>query len=283
MAGRPLDLRERVAAFEYWHYQFDLGDGIVTPIAKPDSVFRHRERQRYFFDPAVSLLRGLRGRRVLDLGCNAGFWSLAAIEAGADLVVGVDGRQSLIDQANLVFEAKEVDPSRYRFEVANVFDRAFDPGESFDLVLCLGLLYHVNRPVELMQRIAGWNTDLLVIDTDVSGLPGAAFQVRHETTEHASHSVDYELILWPTKRAVLELVKAFGYDAKLLPPRFGNWQGSSDYKHGARRAFICSRRTPLAVVPSEPDRTVIDLAATARRIVSNRVNAQARRVRRRLH
>jgi ribosomal protein L11 methylase PrmA len=41
---------------------------------------------------------------VLDLGCNAGFWSLAAIDAGADLVVGIDGRQMHIDQANLVFE-----------------------------------------------------------------------------------------------------------------------------------------------------------------------------------
>ena len=38
-------------------------------------------------------LAGLKGKRVLDLGCNAGFWSLNAAEAGADFVLGVDGRQ----------------------------------------------------------------------------------------------------------------------------------------------------------------------------------------------
>ena len=61
---------------------------------------------------------------MLDLGCNAGFWSLAAIEAGAEFVLGVDARQSYLDQAALVFEAKGIDPSRYRFERANVFEVA---------------------------------------------------------------------------------------------------------------------------------------------------------------
>jgi SAM-dependent methyltransferase len=263
--GPTANLRERVEAFDYWHYQFDLGDGVVTPIVRPDDVHRHRERKRYFFDPAVKLLGGLDGKRVLDLGCNAGFWSLAAIEAGADLVVGVDGRQFLIDQANLVFEAKGVDPKRYRFEVANVFDPAFDPGESFDLVLCLGLLYHVNRPVELMRRIADWNTDLAVIDTDICGLPGAAFKVRHETIEHPRHSVDYELILWPSRQAVVELAGAFGYQTVTLAPHFSDWTGSRDYRLGSRRAFIASKRTAVDRIPGESRRTGAELVDAVRR------------------
>ena len=98
-------LRERVASFPRWHYEFDLG-GVRTPILDRAHVNRHAQRRAYFFAPLTRLCGGsLAGKRVLDLGCNAGFWSLAAIDAGADLVVGIDGRQMHIDQANLVFEA----------------------------------------------------------------------------------------------------------------------------------------------------------------------------------
>src|SRR5262245_43303161 len=101
-----VDLAAEVARFERWHYQFDLG-GVRTPIFDPDHVRRHAERRAYFFEPLVRLCGGsLRGKRVLDLGCNAGWWSLQAIEAGCDHVLGIDGRPAHIEQAELVFRAK---------------------------------------------------------------------------------------------------------------------------------------------------------------------------------
>src|SRR3954451_7714811 len=103
-------LRERVAGFPQWHYEFDLG-GVRTPIFDQAHVNRHAQRRAYFFEPLVRLCGGsLAGRRVLALGCNAGFWSLAAIDAGADFVLGIDARRMHVEQANLVFEAKGVEP-----------------------------------------------------------------------------------------------------------------------------------------------------------------------------
>ena len=114
-------LRGRVASFPRWHYEFDL-NGVRTPIFDRALVNRHAQRKEYFFAPLVRLCGGsLAGKRVLDLGCNAGFWSLAAIEAGAEFVLGIDGRQMHIDQANLVFGAKGVDPARYRFGTSDIF------------------------------------------------------------------------------------------------------------------------------------------------------------------
>ena len=56
-------------------------------------VNRHQQRRSYFFDPLVNALGGsLRGRRVLDLGCSAELWSLLALQAGAEFVLGIDGR-----------------------------------------------------------------------------------------------------------------------------------------------------------------------------------------------
>lgn len=118
-------LRQAIAAFPRWHYEFDL-DGVRTPIADPTRINRHKQRKAYFFQPLVEACGGsLAGKRVLDLGCNAGFWSLAAIEAGADFVLGLDGRVMHIEQARLVFAEKRIDPRRYCFAEADFFEFDF--------------------------------------------------------------------------------------------------------------------------------------------------------------
>jgi SAM-dependent methyltransferase len=246
------ELRARVASFPRWHYEFDLGEGIRTPITPRSHANRHRQRRAYFFDPLVKLCGGsLAGLRVLDLGCNAGFWALAAIESGAGFVLGVDGRRIHVEQANLVFEAKEVDPRRYRFEVADVF--AWDaPAPPFDIVLCLGLLYHVSKPFELAERIARWNTDLLVIDTTLDRRPGASFRVVGQDVSDPRSSLELPVALHPTSAAVMRMTAAYGYESVMLRPRFTDWTGSERYRDGGRRAFICAKRTPLEGLDSEP-------------------------------
>ena len=147
---QTLELQDRIAAFPRWHYRFEFEGGATTPVVDLGKVNRHEQRRRYFFDALLQVTGGsLEGRRVLDLGCNAGWWSLQAIEAGADFVLGVDNRQMHIDQANLVFEAKGIDSTRYRFEQGDVFTHDF--GDPFDVVLCLGLMEHVAKPVELLR------------------------------------------------------------------------------------------------------------------------------------
>lgn len=242
----PEALRARVESFPRWHYEFDLG-GVRTPIANRAHVNRHAQRKEYFFSPLVRLCGGsLQGKRVLDLGCNAGFWSLAAIEAGADFVLGVDGRQMHVDQANLVFEAKGVDADRYRFELSDIFELDLHE-EQFDVVLCLGLLYHVSKPFELMERIAGWNLDLLVIDSTLdTRAQGPYFRVVRQDLADPRAALDRPVALHPTSAAVLRLAEQFGYRCVMLRPRFTSWEGAGRYRAGSRRAFICSKRTELA-------------------------------------
>ena len=236
-------LRERVAAFPHWHYEFDL-QGVRTPITNPDFANRHRERKRYLFDPLVRLCGGsLAGKRVLDLGCNAGFWSLAAVEAGADFVLGVEGRQLYVDQAELVFAAKGVDRARYRFLVGDLFSLDLGGDAPFDIVLCLGLLYHVSKPMSLFERIGSWNTDLLVIDTTLSLLPGANLRIIEEKPDEPLTAVDHVIAFVPTRQAVA-----------MLRPRFDSWEGAGDYRVGSRRAFFCSKHTPLEGLDAEPIR-----------------------------
>ena len=248
----PESVRERVAGFPRWHYEFDL-NGVRTPIFDPAHVNRHEQGKQYFFSPLVRLAGGsLAGKRVLDLGCNAGFWSLAAIDAGADFVLGVDGRQMHIDQANLVFEVKRVEATRYRFEQADIFELELEE-EPFDVVLCLGLLYHVSKPFELLERIAKWNDDLLLIDTTLTTrFRGAGFRLTTEDLDDARSAVDRPVAMYPTGPAVVTLVEQFGYRAAALRPRFTDWSAAGCYREGRRRAFMCAKRTPLDDIDAEP-------------------------------
>jgi SAM-dependent methyltransferase len=270
------ELRERVASFPRWHYEFDL-NGVRTPIFDRAHLNRHEQRKNYIFSPLVRLCGGsLGGKRVLDLGCNAGFWSLLAIQAGADFVLGVDGRQMHVDQANLVFEAKGVEAGRYRFQVSDVFALDLTAEDPFDIVLCLGLLYHVSKPFELMERMSAWNTDLLVVDTTLDPRPGPYFRIRRQELDDPRTAVDRPVALYPSKEAVAALAHEFGYrSVRMLRPRFTSWEGSRSYRNGTRRAFFCAKRTSLNDLDSEP-------LATAQQGASRRVNRAARRLRRRL-
>jgi SAM-dependent methyltransferase len=241
-------LIDAINGFDRWHYQFDL-DGHLTPIHDGSKINRHVQRKKYFFDPLVALLGGsLKGKRVLDLGCNAGFWSLHAIEAGCEFVLGLEGREMHVEQANLVFDVKGVDEGRYRFVQANIFETEFAALGKFDVVLCLGLLYHVSKPIELIERIAEVGSDIVIIDTHLSSVGGAHFEIIHESTEDPRSAVDRELVLWPTRQAVRDMVQLFGYDVRMLKPRFDDYTGARDYREGHRRAFLCASRTDLSAL-----------------------------------
>lgn len=272
------DLQRRIDAFPVWHYRFEFDGGAATPIYRADYVNRHLQRRRTFFDPLVAACGGsLRGRRVLDLGSNAGYWSLCAIEAGAEFVLGIDGRQMHIDQAQLVFEAKDVDPARYRFELGNIFEHELH--EQFDIVLCLGLMYHIAKPVELFEVMSGTGAELLLIDTTVSLVPWSLFRVAHEQgLENPRNAVDYELLLIPTRHAIFDLALQFGYDSVALAQDITDFTGMSDYRSKQRAAFICSSGVALQGLAREK----IDPLTLMRAYAGKRIRREWKKARERL-
>jgi SAM-dependent methyltransferase len=241
MAVQAGELEQRIAAFPAWSYRFEFDGGVATPVFNGAVANRQEQRRRYFFDALLRATGGsLRGRRVLDLGCNAGFWSLAALEAGADFVLGVDARRLHIDQAKLVFEAKGIERARYRFEQGNVFSHALE--ERFDVVLCLGLLDHVAKPVELFEVMAAAHPQLIVIDTEISRSRMSVFEV--DTLYNRENAVEYETVLIPSRLAVGELAAQFGFQATALPQNMTDYAGLRDYLHQRRLAFICAKDAP---------------------------------------
>jgi SAM-dependent methyltransferase len=247
-------LRDRIATFASWQYEFEFEGGVRTRPFSRAMVNRQRERYRYFFAALLRLTGGsLAGRRVLDLGCNAGFFSLAAAEAGADFVLGVDAQQRYVDQAALVFEAKGIDPARYGFVHANALAHDFHGG--FDVVLCLGMLNQLAKPVELFARMADAGAELIVIDTEVSRARLPLFELTRPY--NAEELVEGSLALVPSPSAVIELAREFGFGALALQPDIRDHAGMSDYRRLRRLAFICSKGVPLEGLPPARARSLM--------------------------
>lgn len=241
------EIQKEIQRNPRWHYQFDL-NGVLTPIHRPEWINRHRQRKRYFFDP-LAKAGGFAGKRVLDLGCNAGFWALNAVRAGCEQVVGIDAREAHVEQANLVFRANDIPAQKYRFIRDNVFEGDLAAwGGPFDIVLCLGLLYHVCKPMELLERISRVNRDLLLIDSQVLNDERNLIELLHEPLEDPRMSADYELVFIPSPSAVHDMATAAGYTCRRLTPRFDDWEGCEDFRTGGRYAFVCTKDSALTGV-----------------------------------
>ena len=91
----------------------------------------------------------LTGKTVLDIGCNAGFYSLEMKRRGASRVVGIDSDERYLNQARFAAGVLGVD---IEFRCLPVWDVAL-LGEKFDLVIFMGVLYHLRHPLLALDLI----------------------------------------------------------------------------------------------------------------------------------
>lgn len=98
---------------------------------------------------AHALPNDLSGKSVLDIGCNAGFYSLEMKRRGADRVLGVDFDERYLAQARF---AAEVEGVEIEFRQLSVYDVG-SLGEKFDLVIFMGVLYHLRHPLLALDLV----------------------------------------------------------------------------------------------------------------------------------
>lgn len=96
-----------------------------------------------------ALPKDLSGKSVLDIGCNAGFYSLEMKRRGAARVVGIDSDARYLRQARFAADVMGAD---IEFRQMPVWDVA-RLGERFDLVIFMGVLYHLRHPLLALDLI----------------------------------------------------------------------------------------------------------------------------------
>lgn len=191
MGSRPTaidtdELRRRVASID-WYHSIDLGNGVVTPGMSRNDLLAGEE------------LPAFEGRSVLDIGAWDGYYSFLAERSGASRVVAFDEYVWCIDipaRDRYWKEREEAgvmpDPERD----ADFFDRRGLPGRrgfdlakealgsavepvvgdlhtydlaslgAFDVVLYLGVLYHVQEPLTALRRLRAVTREVAVIETE---------------------------------------------------------------------------------------------------------------------
>ena len=91
----------------------------------------------------------LTGKTVLDIGCNAGYYSLEMKRRGASRVLGIDTDDHYLQQARFAAQVKAVDIEFRRLSVWDIGTL----GEKFDLVIFMGVLYHLRHPLLALDLI----------------------------------------------------------------------------------------------------------------------------------
>jgi len=137
-------IRQRVEELGEWFHNLDLG-GVKTA---PDH-FLGDYPQIKWQQFAFAIPEDLTGKSVLDIGCNAGFYSIEMKRRGADRVVGIDSDEKYLAQARF---AAKVNNAEIEFRNLSVY-RVADLREQFDVVLFMGVLYHLRHPLLALELL----------------------------------------------------------------------------------------------------------------------------------
>lgn len=202
MSAEDLARLKMKVAGVHWYHSMDLGHGITTPGKYAPAEWL----------PRLNLPNDLRGRTVLDIGAWDGFFSFEAERRGAGRVLATDsfcwsgegwGSKAGFELARTALGSKVEDRD------IEVLDLSPEEIGTFDIVLFLGVLYHMKHPLLALERTAAVTKDLLVLQTHVvledTLQPVMVFYPGKEFNE------DYTNWWVPNRLAVEAMLKTVGF------------------------------------------------------------------------
>lgn len=172
----------------------------------------------------VADLSGADPGRVLDLGCNDGGFAVTLAQRGAREVVGIEGRRENLSKAIARRDAEHV--AGVDFVHGDVRDLSRELYGEFDVVLCLGVLYHLDAPdvFEFTRQLASVCNGYAVIETQVGlaarerveyrGRTYAGLRYSEDITRPGA-SLDNRRSFWLTKPSLLNLLADAGFTSVL--------------------------------------------------------------------
>ncbi len=240
-------IERRARALGEWFHNIDL-DGVQTA---PQHFLGdyHANKWRRFAD---AIPHDLHGATVLDIGCNGGFYSIEMKRRGAARVIGIDHDDAYLRQARFAAAACGV---AIEFRKLSVFDVA-KLGQRFDIVLFMGVFYHLRHPLLALDLIHEHVADDLLIfqsmqrggdeveaiaedypfwETDIFFKPG------HPRLHFIEHRYSQDETNWwiPNRACVEALLRSAGFEI---------------LRHPEEEVYVCRRRAlagaPLSIYPA---------------------------------
>ena len=149
----PSEIRQRIGR-RSWYHKMELAPGIETPGAYAPGPLLE----------TIGFPEDLTGKTVLDIGARDGFFSFEAERRGAARVLACD----LNPAEDMGFAtAREILGSKVEFTVCSVYDLDPERHGCFDVVLFLGVFYHLRHPLLALDRIHALCREWLLIESHV--------------------------------------------------------------------------------------------------------------------
>lgn len=144
-----------------WFYEFSLPDGSTTE-SYLDPQFRaiHATRERALRQFLAHGDRSLAS--ALDVACHEGFFSIVLADY-FNTIVGIDKNVDSLSKARQIAQLLARRPVDFR----NQLLEQFDARAQFDFVLCFGLMYHVENPMQVLRNLARLTKHTLCIETQL--------------------------------------------------------------------------------------------------------------------
>ena len=140
----PEDIKRRIDDLGPWFQNMEIG-GVQTA---PDHFLGDYPACKWA-NFAHVVPDDLEGRSVLDIGCNAGFYAMEMKRRNAGRVLGIDSDPRYLAQAEFAASQAGLD---IEFRQMSVYDLG-SIGERFDLVIFMGVLYHLRHPLLALDLI----------------------------------------------------------------------------------------------------------------------------------
>jgi tRNA (mo5U34)-methyltransferase len=250
-----------------WHHSIDLGDGVVTPGGKTPDHFHDELRRLHLPEMA--------GKSVIDIGAWDGFYTFHAEHFGARRVVALDHYVWSIDfhkaSAYRSREYSSGQQSRAFHTIPELWDPIGLPGKrgfdlayrlrssraevvvddfmtmdlarlgTFDVVLFLGVIYHLEEPLRALRRLRAVTGGVAVIETEAVWLPGRLRRPLWQFVD-AAHTHGDPTFWWvPTAEGLQAMCVAAGFSrAEIVagpPTRSPFWRRPSPHYRAVVHAF----------------------------------------------
>jgi tRNA (mo5U34)-methyltransferase len=164
-----MELERKVRALGPWYHDLDL-HGVRTAPGHPLGPFL----EELWEQVEPGLPEDMTGMTALDIGCNAGFYSLKLHARGAR-VTAIDHDARYLAQARFAAEVLDADIEFLHLDVYRV-DQL---GRAFDYVLFMGVLYHLRYPLYALDKVARLPRRRLIFQSMLRGAAGA-MPVEHD-------------------------------------------------------------------------------------------------------
>jgi FkbM family methyltransferase len=186
---------------------------------------------------AVSKLKpALNLSNALDAGCGVGFFSAMLAECGLD-ACGFDGR------SENVFEASNRFPE-IPFAQADIQERTILELGSFDLVVCFGLLYHLENPLLAIRNLRALTEKCLLVESMCLPEDRPSMLLRAEPRQRDQSLTD--AAFYPSEVSLVKMLYRAGFRAvyHVMPlPDHDDFRETAE--HSRRRTVLLASFEPI--------------------------------------